>query len=422
MMHRYLYTVFVFLALVVGGQDAFSQDTVEYIVRSGDCAGKIAEKYGMGLSEFKSLNHMSDTEADKIREGQKVRVIDKRQRTRADEAAESTVCVGNENAEAAVLRESKASDSDHSGRSRTKESRDVYQDTHRDSTKGKSAPLNRPVLIFALLLVFASIVWRMRFWDKLTVKNKTVVFRVTLIAGILLAVLSWCVMRKVLLVLCVVAAVVAVSFYLTKKFGGAHNRQARSASQMENDSLSRDKTADSRIISDPSESDRVGDEQLRRDNERLKQENEKLKKKVDEFIDENIQLGKQIEELKSKINSLSSPSCGAAKPMSREADCTGVSVTEGKLYAESILNGTLMRVAAKISNDTIFELDLRGKDTAVLTVLPDAYHRILANAAFIDGCDKQVIGNTNVKVTPGEAVCNAQGKWIVTKKPEVIIS
>ena len=416
MMHRYLYTVFVFLALVVGGQDAFSQDTVEYIVRSGDCASKIAQNFGMAFSKFKSLNGLNDTTAERIRVGQKVKVIDyKRQEVRDEEISETMISADTENAVADVSREKEGEGRGHAC---VKEKKKVRQDVPRDSTKA----LNGPVLIFALLLVFASIVWRMRFWDKLTVKNKTVVFRVTLIAGILLALLSGRVMRKVFLVLLVAAAVVAVAFYLTKKFGGANKRQTRSASQRGNDRLSQDKTADSKNNNGPSESDKGENERLRQENKRLRQENEELNKKVEYFSTENIQLGEQIEELKSKINSLSSPSCGAAKPMSREADCTGVSVTGGKLYAESILNGTLMRVAAKISNDTIFELDLRGKDTAVLTVLPDAYHRILVNAAFIDGCDKQVIGNTNVKVTPGEAVCNAQGKWIVTKKPEVIIS
>ena len=93
-----------------------------------------------------------------------------------------------------------------------------------------------------------------------------------------------------------------------------------------------------------------------------------------------------------------------------------------KLYAEAIMDGVLMKVRDKIGDDTIFELELQNKDIASLTILPSVYQRIIANSAYIDGCDKQITGNTIVKVTPGKAICNDQGKWIVSEKPIVFIS
>ena len=63
-------------------------------------------------------------------------------------------------------------------------------------------------------------------------------------------------------------------------------------------------------------------------------------------------------------------------------------------------------------------------DTAIITISQDAVQRIIANPAFVEGCNKQVLTNaTSVRVKEsGTAKKRADnGKWEVTKKLNVII-
>ena len=139
----------------------------------------------------------------------------------------------------------------------------------------------------------------------------------------------------------------------------------------------------------------------------LKKQNSAVKKEKEEYLNENIELGKMIDELKSRR---------------MEADNTVEDTPVDKLYAESILDGILRRVKEKKSEDSIFELDLVDGNNAALSILPSAYPRILANSAYIEGCDNHILGKSSIAVTNGKAERNDQGKWVVTEKPQVVIS
>ena len=95
------------------------------------------------------------------------------------------------------------------------------------------------------------------------------------------------------------------------------------------------------------------------------------------------------------------------------------------LYAYAIVNGKFNRVKEQPdSAETNFELRLDSPTatSAKIYIYPGAERRILANPAFLEGCEKQILGNSRVETTqPGLATKEGENNWVVTKKPEVII-
>lgn len=98
------------------------------------------------------------------------------------------------------------------------------------------------------------------------------------------------------------------------------------------------------------------------------------------------------------------------------------------LYADSIIEGKFNRVKEEPDeNETNFELKLaRGTDTtAKVVIYKGAYRRIIANPAFLEGCEKQLVGNNYTTVTTtkeGVATKDSDGKWRITTITEVKIS
>lgn len=93
------------------------------------------------------------------------------------------------------------------------------------------------------------------------------------------------------------------------------------------------------------------------------------------------------------------------------------------LYAESIVNDKLMRVKESPNEDSIFELKLQGDSRASVTIYKGAHNRVLQNPSFLDGCDKQVIGNSSLSVRQeGRAEKDENGKWKLVSKVDVILN
>ncbi|MDR1848011.1 MAG: hypothetical protein LBR17_07865 [Bacteroidales bacterium] len=98
------------------------------------------------------------------------------------------------------------------------------------------------------------------------------------------------------------------------------------------------------------------------------------------------------------------------------------------LYADAIIDGKFHRVKEVADeSETNFELKLnRASDTtAKVVVYQGAYRRILANPSFLEGCEKQLIGNNYTAVSmlkDGVAQKESDGKWRITTTPEVKIS
>jgi hypothetical protein len=129
-----------------------------------------------------------------------------------------------------------------------------------------------------------------------------------------------------------------------------------------------------------------------------------------------------IEDLQRRIATLedskrsSSISVQPAKPVQPQ------SLT---LYADSIFDGKFNRVRETPNEDTIFELKLShaGDTRAYVVVYREAYRKVIANPAYLEGCEKQILGNNTVKMQrEGVATKDDSGNWIISKKPEVQIS
>lgn len=94
------------------------------------------------------------------------------------------------------------------------------------------------------------------------------------------------------------------------------------------------------------------------------------------------------------------------------------------LYAKSIVDNCLCNVTSQPNGNTIFELHLNGANQAELCLYSGALKRIVANPAFIDGCDKQVINNDkNVEVRSTGLVRKdpISGRWQVIRKMDILI-
>ena len=172
--------------------------------------------------------------------------------------------------------------------------------------------------------------------------------------------------------------------------------------------------------------------QLESKNRRLEQEKRELAQQNKSLFQENIGLGDKIETLKAKsehevlvefpednqpVTPVPHPS-PAPEPISQPASSPAV------FYAASIIDNTLMGISEEPTDDTVFRLTMTESDTATITIFPDAVQRIIANPAFLEGCDKQVL--TNATAVTVEETGTAQkradnGKWEVRKKLKVII-
>lgn len=94
------------------------------------------------------------------------------------------------------------------------------------------------------------------------------------------------------------------------------------------------------------------------------------------------------------------------------------------LYADSIFNGFFNNVNEKPNEETVFELHLQNEQYASFKIYDLAKHRIIANPAFLEGCDKQVV-NINQKieiVSEGTTQLQPDGKWKINKKLNVTIT
>ena len=94
----------------------------------------------------------------------------------------------------------------------------------------------------------------------------------------------------------------------------------------------------------------------------------------------------------------------------------------GFLYAESILNGYLVRVSSEHKSDNIYRIRTNGSLEATFDIVPHAFPKILANSSFLDGCVVQVLNNPSTVeiISVGKARYESDsGRWFITQKLSV---
>ena len=93
-----------------------------------------------------------------------------------------------------------------------------------------------------------------------------------------------------------------------------------------------------------------------------------------------------------------------------------------QLYADSIIDGVFSHVKEQENDDTVFVLKLKSETDASITLYRGAYNKVLANASYLEGCDKQLIGNNSVEIIrEGKAEKGFNGKWKVLSPLKVEI-
>lgn len=166
--------------------------------------------------------------------------------------------------------------------------------------------------------------------------------------------------------------------------------------------------------------------------EKLKQESanqtNRLNGEIKTIKTKNSQLQKENEELKLKISNMQQKDIVATEIPTQ--NIVQEDITTPKLpislYSDYIIDGVLNNVVDKPNEDTNFELvlDENNPNAARVIVYSGAHPRILANPAFIEGCEKQILSDRStsvVVVREGVAQKDNTGKWILVTAPKIEI-
>lgn len=146
-----------------------------------------------------------------------------------------------------------------------------------------------------------------------------------------------------------------------------------------------------------------------------------LNKKVIELEKKNNELGNKVSLLEDKLKEKKEQSNSEIVLSTNQQSSSKPVVSQKQLYADSIIDGEFSHVWEKENDDTVFVLTQKAENRASININKRAYSKVLANASFLDGCDKQVLPNsTTVEILcEGEAERGANGKWKVVSPLKV---
>lgn len=164
---------------------------------------------------------------------------------------------------------------------------------------------------------------------------------------------------------------------------------------------------------------------LDKDIQILRSQSNKLKKENENLLEENVSLGEQLEELKVRIQREGScPLPAAVKDKADTHQADDDMAQASVLYSDAIFDNCFEGVCTKPTDDTIFILRLTDDSSAEFSVYDKAYQKVIANPSFLEGCEKQIMGDSIrlEVVSLGTATRNASnGKWHIINKLNVII-
>lgn len=138
------------------------------------------------------------------------------------------------------------------------------------------------------------------------------------------------------------------------------------------------------------------------------------------LIDRLERLENELAEIKAKKTQLES---SVSKGGSSNDLVQPSPLPSRKYFAESIRDSRYVNVKDTQTPEAVFELTISPSgSTATVTICQSAYPRILANAAFIEGCDCQVLGHTSVEIKEvGNANRTDDDRWMVSKRVKVVL-
>lgn len=149
-----------------------------------------------------------------------------------------------------------------------------------------------------------------------------------------------------------------------------------------------------------------------------------LEREKRELLDENVGLGEEIDRLKAAPNNYLNENSKMELDSNSSKSSNHATASSVTLYADAIIDGYFVRVREIPNEDSIFVLHLNGENSAAFEVYESAYNRVVANPSFLEGCEKQVIGESLQLeiISKGMAQKDfSNGKWKVINKLNVII-
>lgn len=156
---------------------------------------------------------------------------------------------------------------------------------------------------------------------------------------------------------------------------------------------------------------------------RLRSKIQSLDREKQRLFEENVSLGEEIDRLKAAQSRTNENRMEQTASASTDQASTQLSGSPAELYADAIIDGCFVRISEVPNDDSIFVLHLNGENSAYFDIYGPAHPRIIANPSFLEGCEKQILGNTmQLDVIEGRAQRDASnGKWKVIEKLNVII-
>jgi len=365
---------------------AVEYDTIKYIVQQGDVLGKIAEKHGTTVDSIKTWNGLSD---DKINLGQSLSILKPKENKQKEEDKVETVSQKD-------LSSNEMEENDDSG----------------DGNIGKNGQFLWILLIIGVVGLLLCAFVRAKFWKRIKSKKKTVVIWCAALVFLLVGMMAWKSVRDFFLLIGIISVVLVVVVIVV--------RYVISKKKQSSQEPIWDET---KAASDPK--DKISAEDYKRKYEDSERENYALKQKIaqmqktienltkekEEYLSENISLGERLEALEHSGEKAGDVAV-VANELPQKEEFAGES-----LYAESIVDGYMYRVKDAPSEDSVFELHLKGSSYATFAIYKQAEGRVIANPSYLDGCDMQLLGRSVVKVVrQGEARLDDNGKWKISTK------
>ena len=157
---------------------------------------------------------------------------------------------------------------------------------------------------------------------------------------------------------------------------------------------------------------------------KLRIENRTLKQRNKDLDSENNSLREEIAQLITTQQREKEYRTERTIPVSTNMVSSETSGSLMFLYADAIIDDCFVKVRELPNEDSIFVLHLNGENSADFSIYKSAYQRVVANPSFLEGCEKQVLGDTMQLeiVSEGKAQRElSNGKWKVINKLNVII-
>lgn len=156
----------------------------------------------------------------------------------------------------------------------------------------------------------------------------------------------------------------------------------------------------------------------------LRSKVQNLEREKQGLFDENVLLGEKIDRMKEAQSRVNENKIGDTAHISANQASSQTTGSPTTLYADAIIDDCFVKLRKIPDEDSIFILHLSGENSADFSIHKSAYQRVLANPSFLEGCEKQIVGDNMQLEIVSEGKAQREtlgGNWKVITKLNVII-